>query len=197
MKMKKFSHEEQNNEEMVSIKYVKYGVDFYEFQNEKWGKIGLKINNVGNLQLVLVPSLKPGEIPPKDPKTKRITKGSKVYDYEKEVLINVEFNDCLNIIEMAENQNINDKPITLFRNSEKFSKTINIQWYAPDDENISTATFFVKFKDFTKDRDEISFKIPVSIDTFIKITTSIQSYVTCLPIIKLFCNAIPNIIEEN
>lgn len=187
---------EQQNEPITTVKYVKYGIDFFEFQNEKWGKIGLRINNVGNLQLVLCPSLMPGEIPAKDPKTKKIAKGTKVYDYTKEVLANVEFNDCLNIISMAEQLNPNGEAITLFRNSDKFSKTINITWYAPDGENISTATFFVKFKEFHSDRGEISFKVPVSVETFLRIATAIQSYITCLPMIKLFTNAVLNVIEE-
>jgi hypothetical protein len=184
---------DQENEILEVIKYVKYGVEFFEFQNEKWGKIGLKISNIGNLQLVLTPSLTPGIIPQKDPKTKKNIKGIKVYDYSKEVLSTLEFNDCLNIIKMGEELNPNSEPIVLYRNSEKFLKTININWYVPDGENISTSTFFVKFKNLSKKNEEINFKIPVSIETFLKIKTSIQSYINCLPMIKLFTNAILNI----
>lgn len=178
-----------------------YAIEVYDgLVFPKYAKVIFKINPSGNLTMHASPALTPGKEPPGTVRGK-VPKGTKVFDYSKEIIASLEFEDCLNIINFAKNRNhpnpdvrIGNTHYTIFRNSERFNKKINFT-YTMDDNDPTVAKMATIWFESVTTAGEIKFYLPMSLNSFDNIAEICKSYCTNITNIKLSC-ALYNEIEK-
>lgn len=164
---------------------MEYSVDVYDMVFPKYAKLQFKINKAGNMTLTAAPAITPGKLPD-GVKPGQIPKGTKIFDYDSQIVISLTFQDCLKIIDMAKSKNVTTS-VELFRNSDKYNKKVTLSYF-PDDQDptkVKFATFW--FNSTNESGKEINFKLPLSISNLEEIAELIKSYVNCFAMIKLFC----------
>lgn len=181
------------------MKFMKYGVDVYSFQTKKWGKVLLKVISDGTLQMCLTPTYTPGVEPEELKGQTHVPKGYNLYEYSKEVIVNMAFADIKNLVDwnMRENK---DEVVDIYRKKVGYNnKQISFRWYAPDGDKISTATIFITDRKRNNDYNEEdedseewnvnSFKIPMSLDEMNKLCKIFYFYMSSIPTIEVLANS--------
>jgi len=166
---------------------MKYGIDLYEMIFPKYAKLQFKINRVGNLSIIASPSLTPGVLP-EGVKGGQIPKGTKIFDYDQQIVVSLNFADCLKLISFAKRKSITDT-VEIFRNSTQYNKRVNVVWNSQDDDQLKVKFASFYFQSIDATGKEIKFKLPLSISSIEELAEIIQSYVTCFSMIKLFCQS--------
>ena len=73
---------------------MKYSVDIHEMVFPKYAKLQFKVNRAGNLTLIASPSYTPGKLPD-GLKPGQIPKGTRIFDYDSQIVVSLTFQDCL------------------------------------------------------------------------------------------------------
>lgn len=171
-----------------------YSVECHDMVFPKYAKLVFKINNAGNLSMSASPSLTPGKNPVGFAGGK-LPKGTRVFDYDKEVITTITFGECLSIIDFAKNKKPiapDGKPnkIELYKNSENFEKRISMV-YTPDDNDPRVAKMVTIYFDATiynktgGDDNHIKFYLPLALKSLDEIARLCESYVSSIHTIKL------------
>lgn len=164
---------------------MKYSVDIHEMVFPKYAKLQFKVNRAGNLTLIASPSYTPGKLPD-GLKPGQIPKGTRIFDYDSQIVVSLTFQDCLNIIEFAKSRNVANT-VELFRNSDKYNKKVTISYF-PDEANALKPKFVtIWFNSSEASGKEINFKLPLSLSNLDEIAELVKSYVHGFVMIKLFC----------
>lgn len=166
---------------------MKYSIDLHEMVFPKYAKLQFKINRAGNLTIAASPSLTPGQLPD-GVKGGQIPKGTKVFDYDQQIVVSLILSDCIKIVSFAKNKSIVDA-VEIFRNSAEYNKRVNIA-YTPQDDNPTKPKFAtIYFQSTDSTGKEIKFRLPLSLGSLEEFAEVLQSYVTSFPMVKLFCQA--------
>lgn len=160
-----------------------FGFETYEIINPNYAKLVFKLNNAGNLTIEAAPSFTPG-VKPEGSQFGKVPKGTRVFDYENKIIVSMSFADCLNIMRMANNP-IPDDTIKLYRNSNRFTKTITIS--CNQDMNDPERYYFsMNFDSTTVDGINTKIKLPMSSSIFYEFSMVLNSYVNCYHMIKYY-----------
>ena len=151
----------------------------------KYAKLQFKVNKVGNMTLTAAPAYTPGKLPT-GVKPGQIPKGTKIFDYDSQIVVSLTFQDCLSIVKFAESKNIANS-VELFRNSDKYSKKVTLSYFPDEADALKPkfATFW--FNSTESEGKQINFKLPLSLSNLEEIAELIKSYVQNYTMIKLFC----------
>lgn len=169
------------------MKYVRYGVEVCSFFNAKWGRIDLRINKFGKLQLSACPSLQPG-VMPEGMEKGRIKAGTKIFDYSKKVIVSLELEDCIKIRDFFSDRDINST-VPIYRNSDKFKKNVLFRWIGNEKTgDVSNCSLTFKMSDLTNGTN-VDFKLPISLTKMDELVTVIESYTNTYAMIRLFAMA--------
>lgn len=173
---------------------MKYAIDVHEMVFPKYAKIQFKINKGGNLTVAASPSFTPGQLP-EGTKGGKVPKGTRVFDYDKQIITSLGIPDIIKLIDMSKKK-VATENVDIFRNSEKYNKKITFSY------NLDESTGAVKFltiyfhsTDYTG--KEIKFYLPISLANFEEIAHILQSYLSSVCSIKLFCLAETDDSESN
>lgn len=169
---------------------MKYGIDMYDLVFPKYGKLVFGINKTGNFILNVSPSFTVGKLP-EGVSGGRVPKGTKVFDYDKEVVVSFDLKDCLNMVEFFRKKDVSQN-IDFYRNSERFNKKITLKYTPMDDDATKPkmVTIFVSASLFLNgENKEVSFYVPMSLANFGEMIEVVKSYINNFAMIKLFCLA--------
>lgn len=166
---------------------MKYSIDLHEMVFPKYAKLQLKINRAGNLTLVASPSFTPGVLP-EGVKGGQVPKGTRVFDYDQQIVVSLIFADCLKLISFSKNKDIKDA-VEIFRNSAQYNKKVNLVWNPQDDSPLKVKFASMYFQSTDSAGKEIKFKLPLSIASIEELAEVVQSYVTSFATVKLYCQA--------
>jgi hypothetical protein len=166
---------------------MKYGIDLYEMVFPKYAKLQFKINRAGNLTVVASPSLTPGQLP-EGVKGGQVPKGTRVFDYDQQIVVSLIFADCLKLISFAKNKDIKDA-VEIFRNSAQYNKRVNMLWNPQDNDPLKVKFASIYFQSTDSTGKEIKFKLPLSVASVEELAEIVQSYVTSFSMVKLFCQS--------
>jgi hypothetical protein len=169
------------------INHMKYGIDLYEMVFPKYAKLQFKINRAGNLTVVASPSLTPGVLP-EGVKGGQVPKGTRVFDYDQQIVVSLIFADCLKLISFAKSKSVTDT-VEIFRNSAQYNKRVNVVWNPQDNEPLKAKFASLYFQSTDATGKEIKFKLPLSIASVEELAEVVQSYVTSFSMVKLFCQS--------
>jgi hypothetical protein len=164
---------------------MKYSVDTYEMVFPKYAKLQLKINKAGNLIIGASPSLTPGQMPP-GVQGGRVPKGTKVFNYEDQILVSLTFADCLNIVNFAKSKMVTST-VDIFRNSTKFNKKVSFVFAPKDDKPLEAKFATIYFSSTATEKKEIKFKLPISLVNLDELAQLVESYINSYQMIKLYC----------
>jgi hypothetical protein len=167
-----------------------YAIECHDMVFPKYAKLVFKINQSGNITISASPSLTPGKNPP-GYKEGPLPKGTKVFDYTKEILVSIGFTDCLNIIAFANNKRPNitpDKPNTvdIFRNSFEYNKHVTFT-YTPDDNDPTKVKMCTIFFNSSSHGVKNEFYLPLSLKSLDEISELCKSYAANVTVIKTIC----------
>jgi hypothetical protein len=166
---------------------VKFGVEFHDIVYPKWSKIRFKISSEGKFLFISNPSLTPGKLPEGIQKGK-IPKGVKIFDYdkEKECIMSLSLNECLQIVDFAKKQNIVDT-VDIIHQLNGETKKLSFSWVTGDrgEINLCNITYTKKTNDDNKENAKIY--IPVPFSGIREIAAIMNSYINTYAMIRLFC----------
>jgi len=165
---------------------VKYAIDVHEMVFPKYAKLQFKINKGGNLTLAASPSLNPGQLP-EGTKGGKVPKGTKVFDYEKQIITSLGISDIIKLINMSKST-VPTENVDIFRNSFKYNKKITFA-YNLDDQTGKIKFITIYFQSTDESGKEIKFYLPISLVNFEEVAQILQSYLSSVCSIKLFCLA--------
>jgi hypothetical protein len=168
-----------------------FGFDMYEMVNPTWAKLVFKLNNAGNLTIEAAPSLTPG-VKPEGLEHGRVAKGSKIFDYEKKIIVSMLFADCLKIVDFAREVDIN-KSVKMYRNSARFSKVITLNYV---EDNNRGAYAVISFDSTDGNGVNTKFKLPMNLDALAEFAQIHKSYIDCFHMIKYYTQVQSKIIDE-
>jgi hypothetical protein len=179
-----------------------YAVECHSMVFPKYAKLVFKINQSGNMTISASPSFTPGT-PPAGMENGQLPKGTRVFDYSKEILVSIGFSDCLSIIKFAENRTmfmINgkgkriDNKVDIFRNSAEYNKHVTFI-YTPDDvdpNKIKMCTIFFDSSINGNSNSHIKFYLPLALSHLDEIAELCKAYAYNVTVIKTMC-ALENI----
>lgn len=163
---------------------MKYSVEIHDLVYPKYAKVVFKINQAGNITLSASPSFTPGKLPA-GMVGNTPPKGSRMFDYDKEIVISLGFKDCLDIVNFNNKRDVT-KQVDIFRKSYDWSKKVTFV-YTPDDNDPLKPKMVTIFFDLTKADGVTKFYLPLSFASFNEIASLLESYTLTFPIIKLTC----------
>lgn len=176
-----------------------YATETYEMVFPKYAKVIFSINQAGNLSMALTPSFTPGKMPAGAVNGK-LPKGTRVFDYDKEIITTVTFTECLAIIEFTKNKRLMltpEKPnkVDIYKTSDRFEKRINFIYTADDNDPsiIKMATIYVDAiiknqKNENGEDTRIKFYLPLSIKSLEEIAKICEAYVNNVHSIKMLAD---------
>lgn len=150
-------------------------IKVWEFINPKWGRVHILLNKSGDLLIEGIPSKEPG-------KEVKVSKGVKVFDYDKNVIFKLTYGEVFGIWDFISRIMINqmknheeDLELTFIRQTEEVSKRL----------------VFKKLKDYGnaiiwfKDKYSlIDIKFPMSLKTLEEMGLVLESYLKNIAVIK-------------
>lgn len=149
--------------------------EIYSVVMPKYARIYFTINNTGKLVIHCAPSFTPGQLPEGVSEGQKPPKGSKFFDYTKTVIFTLEPEDVFKIVDMFKKKNAADS-VTLFRNTNAFSKTLKFEWKINMDKGtIGYSVLKINSNDRIKN-ENIEFNIPLKVEVFGNIVKVLQSY---------------------
>lgn len=179
------------SEDKKEFKRALYPVEIWNTVNPKYFNLVLKISNSGQLILAATPSYTPGKLPAGVQKG-RVPKGTKVFNYEKTIVVGLEFADCFNIVNFIENMDPTDK-VEIYRKLQGvFDKSVNLQWNV-EGKKINNA---VMYFNMTESGNDSKVMIPFGMQILSEFSEVIKSYMNNMPMIKLFCNGVEGEYEK-
>ncbi len=130
----------------------------------------------------------------------QVPKGTRVFDYDQQIVVSLIFADCLKLISFAKSKSVKDS-VEIFRNSSQYNKRVNIVWNPQENEPLKPKFASIYFQSTDVTGKEIKFKLPLSIASVEELAEVVQSYVTSFSMIKLFCQSslqdqLPHPIED-
>ena len=171
-----------------------YAVECHDMVFPKYAKLVFKINQAGNLSMSASPSRTPGKAPPGAVNGK-LPKGTKVFDYDKEVITTITFSECLAIIDFIKTRRVmltaeKANKVDLFKNSDNFEKKITFVYMADDNDPsiIKMATIYIDATIFGRNGaadTHIKFHLPLSLKSLEEIGEICKAYVSNVHTIKL------------
>lgn len=164
---------------------MKYSIECHDMVFPKYAKMVFKINVSGNMTISAAPSLTPGKNPP-GMQNGQLPKGTKVFDYTKEILVSVGFADCLAIIDFAQSRDIS-KHVDIFRKSTQWNKKVSIV-YTPDDNNINIPKMATIYFESSTPEGIVKFYLPLSLKSLDELAEFCKSYTINVIPIKLMCS---------
>lgn len=175
-----------NEGKEVEYGIMDFGFEIHEIINPNYAKMIFKLNSAGNLTIEAFPSFTPG-VKPEGTQHGKVPAGTRVFDYEKKIIVSLGYMDCVNIVHMFDEPNIN-LPLKLYRNSIKFNKTITISCQESADSTPNDVKYYytINFDSTTSDGANIKFKLPMSSVIFEEFAEILRSYTNNYHMIKYY-----------
>lgn len=165
---------------------MKYAIETHHLVFPKYAKMVFKIDQKGNLLVCASPSLTPGKMPP-GMQNGQLPKGTKVFDYTKEIQFTLGFDDCLNIAEFSTlKQNCAMAAVNIFRKSATWNKKITFV-YTPDDVNPAIAKMATIFFEMSRNNNTTKFYLSLSLKALDEIAEFCKSYAYSMISLKVSC----------
>ena len=165
---------------------LKYSIDMHELIFPKYAKLQFKINKAGNLTIAASPSITPGQMP-EGIKPGAVPKGTKIFNYDAQIVTSLTFSDCLAILDFISSANV-AKTVDIYRKSSKYDKKLTFA-YTPSETDASKPKFLTLYFSSIDNGKENKFKLPLSLASLAEVYKIIDSYVLNFAMIKLFCQA--------
>lgn len=163
---------------------IAYKLELYKLVYPKWAAAMIEISPKGKLTFVISPSKTPGTLPAGF-KGGSIAKGTKVFDYEKELAVSLSLAECLQILDFIKAQNA-VQTVEFIHMYKGTSSKFSMAWSTGKSTKVEVCNININR---TEGEEKKKVFIPIPFNGMREIAVILDSYIKNYAVIKLICQA--------